>query len=90
VSRSKQNSPIASRLNIEARGSGGCLSPITFGSVSYLGDGVSLAVVGDGGRGRAVSGVGSHDLGGVRDVAGPGKGASGSGKNGDGGELHFD
>lgn len=57
-------------------------------TVSYLGDGVSVAAMGDLSGARAVGGDGSDNLGGVGHVA-PGVGASGSGKDGGSRELHF-
>jgi hypothetical protein len=57
---------------------------------AYLGDGVCHSVMSDHGRSRAVGGVGSDDLGRVRDVAGPGDGTRGGSENGGNGELHFD
>jgi len=55
---------------------------------SGLGDGVSVVVVDDRGRLRAVGGVGGNDLSDVGDVA-VGRGAGGEGKSSSE-ELHFD
>lgn len=60
--------------------------------ISYLGDGVGLAVVHNLRGRRAVGGVGSHNLSGVHGAVGPGGCTSheGGGSSCDGGETHFD
>ena len=70
--------------------------------ISYRGDGVGAGAVGDLRGGRAVGGVGRHDLGGVADgavVAGGGDGGGGTGcggtghegsRGGDDGGTHFE
>ena len=59
--------------------------------MAYLGDGVGLAVVDNGGGRRAEGGEGGHDLGGVDGAVGPGRRTSheGGGSSCDGGETHF-
>lgn len=63
--------------------------PPPFPSQAYLSDGVGAASVCEDSGGRAESGDGSHNLGGVGDIL-EGRDASGDGEDSGSGELHFD